>query len=731
MENFKINRDKKTFVFDDGEEIPIPKDKVRQVLQSKGAKKIEEQEYTRRKKEVSESLIPGLAAAQATSESGLLGFGKSAGNYLKSVQSAVSPEEGQEEFGLLDRVLDTFYARQAGQERALQEIKQEHPIASGVGGTASFLADIGLTGKMPAAAALPVLGAASSKTSFLEPGQKAGEVGRDVLTGFLLDRFFGGLGKVASARGARRAMGQTAATVEAANARELERAALAQENVASANLRETGRVKIANEAEAQRFAQQTTAREAEVAGLPALQQAENIAVAEETAQAGERIGKSIGKNPIAAEALGVEEFIEQGINQTAQAASKEGNFVTKFLRSVFKGDKEGNLTGQAIQNGMRALDDAIAGQTGASRQLLVDYKTNLINTLPDRLSNAYVVQKWGTKLQNKIVGNIAKELESSFAKSPAVNEFLVDKFGRNFTESFTKNIQKGIQDIFKKNASNFAENLQNGTIQGEIQQLIESNGQYQKVLKEVSNYYKRFQGGMSKEVAQRVTPGYEALEKAISQYPGKVVQNANKMIQKDLSGIFVDLNAQKNVTEKALGGLRVQPNILSEPAAVNPAIKINPNLQAAAPAPNLQSVPQMGEPQNLIQRLAAGLEGFTGKNALGAVPQGTQMGILAKLAGIPIGKAAAGIGATGLGLKALTSPTMAGQAVRGGLNQAARALSIAQNQAQKYPSHRGNGILDNPLERRSLVREIEDDHEMSLEDKAIIQSKINRGLPLH
>ena len=87
MENFKINRDKKTFVFDDGEEIPIPKDKVRQVLRTPHAKALKEKEKAKYKKE-------GRGAEAAFTSARREGFlgnaASSAGEYLESGGRAFS-----------------------------------------------------------------------------------------------------------------------------------------------------------------------------------------------------------------------------------------------------------------------------------------------------------------------------------------------------------------------------------------------------------------------------------------------------------------------------------------------------------------------------------------------------------------------------------------------------------------------------------------------------------------
>jgi hypothetical protein len=78
-------------------------------------------------------------------------------------------------------------------------------------------------------------------------------------------------------------------------------------------------------------------------------------------------------------------------------------------------------------------------------------------------------------------------------------------------------------------------------------------------------------------------------------------------------------------------------------------------------------------------------------------------------------------------MKGLTSPTASGQAARLSFKQG--GIQAIDMWAKKYPSYH-NGILENPQDRRSLTKEIEDDSEIPIEQKAVIQSKINRGKSL-
>ena len=85
--------------------------------------------------------------------------------------------------------------------------------------------------------------------------------------------------------------------------------------------------------------------------------------------------------------------------------------------------------------------------------------------------------------------------------------------------------------------------------------------------------------------------------------------------------------------------------------------------------------------------------------------------------------------AVATGARALTSPSLGGKLLRGGLEQGARTAAIIDQLAQKYPSYH-DGVVEDPQERRSLTKEIENERQMSMEEKAVFQSKVNRGKPL-
>jgi hypothetical protein len=165
----------------------------------------------------------------------------------------------------------------------------------------------------------------------------------------------------------------------------------------------------------------------------------------------------------------------------------------------------------------------------------------------------------------------------------------------------------------------------------------------------------------------------------------------------------------------------VQKTVFTEPRpSPQPPI---PEPGAFAPAAN----PELPPAQGFAQHAGDFLERPLLKGNMGSTD--VTQNPIAKLSALKYitGAKMAPIAGAYLGLKGLTSPTAAGAMARMTFRQG--GIQAIVSWAQQYPSYH-DGVLENPQERRSLTREIEDDPDMPLEQKAIIQSKVNRGKPL-
>lgn len=710
MADAKINRERKTFIFDDGEEIPIPEDAVKRVLRSASGRKLKEKEKEGYKKTHGGS----IGTFSASMDEAILGNpAETFVNYLKAGGKGLFKGEGQEELGFVDRVLDNFYSLQEGRQEAISELQKEHPTATKFGKGVGTVGELALLGATPAKYALPIMGMGHSETSFLEPGKKSLEVGKDAAVGLVLDKFFKGLGNLASQRGARRAAKEGIAQAE------------------TANLAEMSRVEGLNAAEKARFAQETAAREAQLLQNPALQEAENQGFFLSSLQNLGRALKNIGKQSLGAETAGVEEFIQNSINTTGRAASKEGNFASRFLRSIFKGDKEGKLTAETIKKGMKALDEGIAAQGGLTREILTDYKTFLLKRLPENLSSGFAFSKWSPRIVGKTIQNLENQVSKILSTSPMVSQEISGKLGANFSQKMAQSFEKAAKDVLEKYKGNIPQALAGGGLEKEIISAIRSTPEYQKIFNAVSNFKLVGKGSGAKAaqaidpaILKRSIPGLVEVEAAISSLPEAIGQRFSSATQESLPEISRDIKSVFDSSTKNIRNIPSAPQIIPEPPQVAPV-----NIQS----PNLQTPPTVPEPQGVLGKLAHGLEKMREKPLLKTLKGMKGAGataILGSVAGLPVKT----VGGAGIGLygaaRALTSPSTAGNVLRSALEMGSRPIYIAEQMAQRYPSY-DKGILMNPSERRSLAREIEDSPELTLSEKAILQSKINRGKPLN
>lgn len=703
MENFTIDRENKSFVFDDGEVIPIPKDKQKQVLRSKAAQGSKQEAIEKWKNW--EETVPigetGHALVGSTSESLFGNLGDTLANYVVSGVKSFKTGEGQEGMGYIDRVLDHFYAMQEGRKEYLSGLQQKSPTASKVGTGLGIAGELGTLYGVPGYLALPAMGAGASETSFLEPVEKSKEVGKEAITGAVLDKFFGGLSKIAGHRQTQRGLKNLIAETEERNLGEIQRAAQA------------------TEADKLRYANQLTSREGELQKLAKLQQAENKAFQKATDTSIGRIAKTMGKQNLSAEMLGVEDFIDQAINQSAHAATSEANYASKFLRSVFKGDKSGKITGEGLKRGMRALDEAILKSEGAAQNILMEYKDFVSKTLPEKLASSYVYEKWAPKILQRGEG-LEKNLSKIFPASGPVQENLVRRLGADYVKNLNTGVKQAVKDVLEKYKHDFV-NVDRALIKDELMAAIQGSPPYQKIMKQVDSFFPQ----LGKEAAHKAFPELATIESSLLRYPEMVSERVAKAVDRYLPDIGLDFTTKMGISDTALQKAPITPNVLPQPPAVPPARTIQPNLQ---------QVPQIPEPQGMYEKLASGLESFRSMGApeiAKTAKENLPVALGAKLMGIPFGKmVATGAGVAGAA-RGLTSPSAAGQLLRTGLEQGARgAVAVIDELAKKYPSYH-DGIVEDPQERRSLTKEIENMQDVPIEQKAIFQSKINRGKPLY
>ena len=338
-------------------------------------------------------------------------------------------------------------------------------------------------------------------------------------------------------------------------------------------------------------------------------------------------------------------------------------------------------------------------------------------------------------------GNVAKEAGVS-----ALAGRLMDVGGRWIQQAATRRgvsrslparqemvRNQNIQGEIANNLQNQAQNSQFTAARQQIQSPnVQAIEQYLPAGANVENHNFHVWDWYNNNLIATRPEGEQVRQVIWSLFPGRQTTNPTQLAQKFRS---LD-NAIQNGTpevQRALSEFEnylvdVIPTIQHPTITQTPANPLRSNLAAQPPVPTPntftpQPEPTLPTPQGSAEHAGDFLErNLFGGNTLTNNP-------LTKLAGLKYlaGKAALPIEAAYVGAKSLTSPTIGGQVARMGFRQG--GIQAIEALAQKYPSY-NNGVLENPLERRSLTKEIENDQEIPIEQKAIMQSKINRGQPL-
>lgn len=691
----------------------------------------------------------------------------------------------------------------AAQAQTSKRISQESPVLSGTALAASFVPDIALTRGMSAMKAAPLLtGISAGSRIATEPAQVAGEAALSAAGGKILDVGANWASKAASRRAASRAMpGQQAAVkeanmlqeqqhdlltsnVKASNAQILkdhERVLLDRKNAILQNKNDYAQKQAAREAEVLRLKNQydtdKMARSANVAKseaeykaalktaqdenkrmaesfkleesqyaeaqkrLPELQkkaQAEHSANVVENAK---KIEGSFPKNSrIDTTSLDTSSFIDQGINKTGLAGTREAAQASRTLKALFPDGEL--LSAKELASRYKALEDAIQRSSPEVQKVLTEFKSHLGKRIPaiagDTIAHAKVVPLLTKKIGDEVKA-VVKELGLDASETVRLSNYL------------SANAKAAIKNDLTP--ANFLEQLQSGDLTRNLATKIGTPEEFVIQLSAKEKAYMMKNLNYTEETLNNafISQGLEKqryfvdnLAKRLDKIVGKTEAKALQAAQKASKQLKADIKGTYGMAEPVAppnAPMAPEARAIPQPPQAIPEVvppqmppTVAPPMEPPIPAPPAQAqLPQAPVPQPIpqlppAQGMAEQAGDFFEKNLLGG--KGLVNNPMTKLAGLKylLGGAAMPAEAAYLGGKLLTSPTAAGQVARMTFKQG--GIQAIESWAQQLPSY-NNGILESPQDRRMLTKQIEEAYDIPVEQKAILQSKVNRGRPLN
>lgn len=479
--------------------------------------------------------------------------------------------------------------------------------------------------------------------------------------------------------------------------------------------------------------------------LPDLQKKAQAEYSANVLKKASEIEKNFPKSSVfSTDELLLNEFIDEGINKTGIGGSREAGQASRILKSIFP-DSE-LMGGRELSKRYKALEDAIQRSSPEVQGVLNQFKEHLGTRLPMILEDSIAYNKILPMLRRNVQGDIAS----------VIGEMNLGKEGELITKLGESNFKTILNHELVP--ANFTQKLQNGELSRELANKILTVDDF---LMEITPHNKKFmqkQGTLpilmqdaERKHAYFVQEFGQKMQNKLAKHEIKATESARNASQKLSGEIKQTYGMAEPVTPAAApeargpipspqapGELPQIPPVQLPPPAIppqTPPLPSKPNLMAMPTNPTPQSFNPMAEPvlspgQGFAERSGDFLEkNLLGGNELGNNPMAKALGSIGKLSGLKylFGKAALPVEGAYLGMKGLTSPTAGGAAARLSFKQG--GIQAIQTWAQKYPSYH-DGILESPQDRRSLTKEIEDDSEIPIEQKAVIQSKVNRGKPL-
>lgn len=475
--------------------------------------------------------------------------------------------------------------------------------------------------------------------------------------------------------------------------------------------------------------------------LPELQKQAQAEFSQNVIKNAERIEKSFPPSSrISTDQLALDTFIDENIAKSGLAGTPQGSQARRILQSIFP---EGEIMGgREISRRYKALEESIQKASPEVQNVLNNFKEHLGRTLPSVLEDSIAYNKIVPILKRTIENDVKSILnEIKFAgKGANVAKDQVSRFANTAARHYVRNNITPRNFVRKLQSGDMAREIANGLMDAEAF-LIDLSPEEIKRLSKDGTFKFIFEDAKQKH-AYFVSELTKKLESRLAKYELKAMdtaKNQSRKFSKEVKNTYGVAEPVPPPPQPVPHTPNPQPIAPTEPPPISPVqlpppinptptppMPPKPNLlnEPIAPPPNTftaQPEPTLAPPQGISDRMGDILE-----NDFLTSGKGLINNPFTKLAGLKyvLGKAALPAEAAYLAGKTLTSPTQLGEVARMTFKQG--GIRAIETWMQKYPSYR-DGILDNPQDRRSLTKEIEDDPEIPLEQKAIIQSKINRG----
>lgn len=671
---------------------------------------------------------------------------------------------------------ENYLAKKEAKNKLSSQISEESPYLSMGATAASFVPDIALTRGMSATKAVPALTALGSGSRVLdEPGEVALESALGAAGGFLLDKGGQFLSRTAARRGQSRAIGKEAEEVAARNIEgkiatdaenlarqrsfEQERGFIQRENQARQHQFNLERVEKEREmidaknayeiAKANHLAEtDVLKREYEVAqqeyknalkDMPKRQVEAQRDISKRASKYYDTVADEFPeKQSFNTQLLGSGDFVENNIRLSSLGATKEGRDAAKIIQGLFAEGEE--ITGKELASRLRILDEVIETTPKEIQIVLDQFKRSLGTKIRDVVADNIIYRESLPIIKQSIKSdvrtafsdfNVHPVLGSSKSELSKIVEDNIEKTLSQMPPSeFISKMRSGTltndlldQALPKNRFVRIGREFQGSRLEGRPPPIEDAKGfnlENLPMFRETSAEYQKLYSELAENIENSISNAEVKSFQAASKARRKVSRNFRESY-----GIAEDIPSPVQPIAPQYPTPPLPPEKIAMPSSPVPeGLPSKPIQTSFSP----EAIPTLGKAQGVAERAGDLFEKPMMEYFKGKGPFGT--GTLGKLAGLKYlmgPKTGALLGGYGVA-KGLTSPTAGGEIFRDVIQQGG-ILGIVQNISNTFSSY-DKGVLKDPRERTVAVSEIEQNPEIGIQEKALLQTYINRGKSL-
>ena len=621
-------------------------------------------------------------------------LGETAGKFIHQTlqKGAVTGGLG-DLFSRLTNSGEDYLAKREAKRRVTERIDEENPGLSMAARAASFVPDIIATkGMSGPAAGATLAGVGSGSRALDDPGEVLGSMALGAAGGKVLDLGSKFIAKTAARRGLSREVAQKTLAAE----REMQQAKTAYTQAKSADTVKKASLK-------KDYLSKKSIYDKDLASLDPRQKVAQQEFSANINKELDSVEKTFPKGTkIPMKDLEAWEFYHQYIQENGLVGSKEAVKMEKLIKELFH--KE-TTAGAASVKSPKQFVDSLRGIEGAAvtgsnleRQFLGQLKEHLGEKTTQIVNDSVLSNEFRSGISKTLRNDLSESLMGVRNAKKLVSE------GETAVNGYFNELSSS-ELAQKVNTPGFAQEIAENTITPE--QFVSSKFDpvtLEKIKKQwptlnlgeqaaTSPEYDRFIKMFSEKIENNVASAKLQMNETVTHASGDVAENLRRTY-----GMSEPIEAP------------IQPEA--------PVYDAPPTMGEVAPPPEMLPAEGMAEGMgDMLEKPIGNI--FKGKGPMGTGP----IGSIAALKYLATPKTAVAAGAYA-GLKGLTSPTAGGAAARATFE--AMGIGVVDYMAQRYPSY-NNGTLDDPMERRSLVKEIENDESMPLNTQALTQSQVNRG----